>query len=524
MTLQKEQIRLLLLLLAAFCFGSFFRIQAFADSDQNPHPDDAPNISNNIAYHQILPKDKILKFHQVNFKFDFGHLEDSDWGQLEVFPKMLEKYSGGCSGFINVFVKSSSQPEAQRVVADLYIPPTNENNMCSTEDPQLRKQRDDTGESQQAQSQEIPFTRFFDLSPEEEGDGPLQEIEVIALFSRQPQAHPIETIVFDYQIIEPKQFDIEPTPYNAQGGFAYFMDDDPIPPPVPNPDDLVNFGPPPVTVAIPIDVDDLSFPIEVMQGGYPNLNSAVNECFPVAIANVLGALERSYDSEDILNWELEHARSVKGIGKVNSSGDVIFWQPVPEYSLAANVDFYARRQGVMDFETGEGSNSCQFFYALFGYLANHGVHSPVEFRHQDGLATIDPNSIPGCTPPPFSVGPEGSTQEGSNVTWDWIYEQLSKGRGVMVGVTYNSNGEAVGGHAMRVRGVSRINGRDYLTFVNDSDQGDNLFGLEYPTFEVSDIRGPVLKIVPNGLLELDRGQNEINFAISFEAKPTLAIF
>jgi len=524
MKLFKKCMQSLFLMLATAIYTGIFVASAVADSDHNPKPDDAPN-SSNIAYQPILPKDKILKFQQVNFQFDFGHLEDSDWGRVEVYPSKLEKYSNGCAGFINVFVESPFLENPERVVADHYIPATHDEGLCSLEDPVKRTEREDDGEgTPNGQDEEIPFTRFFDLRPGGEGEGPVTELDVVAFFTRQPLAHTLEEITINYTEIRVFPYNVDPTPYNSQGGFTFLPTVDPLPPPDPNPDNLIDPGPPPPVVAIPMDINDLSFPLVVNQSGNPNTESAKNQCFPTAVANTLGFLEAKYDSEQILNWELEHNRGARGIGRATLAGDVLIYEPVPDYSLVANVDTLARRKDVKNSDTGEGTTGCNLFYSLFGYQAQYGEHAPLEFRHQDGTAIYDPNNLTGCVPAPFDVGDKVSTREGVAVSWDWVYEQLTKGRGVYIGVTWYDDGVAVGGHGMRVRGASRINGRDYLTFVNDSQQGSGFGGLENWTVEVSDVRGPVLLVVPNGKLELDRGQHEINFGMSFEAKPTLAIF
>jgi hypothetical protein len=511
------------MLLVAFISAGCFVAPVSADSDHNPRPDDAPNTSSAVPYQEISPKDKALIFQQVRFEFDFGQAENTDWGRLEVYPSKLKKYSGGCEGYVNVWVTTPFLEDPQRVIADLYIPATHEDgHACSLEDPVLRMEREDDGTS--GPEIEIPHTRFLDLRPGEHGAGPLPELEVYAVFSRQPAAHRLNDISFSFDYVDPARYRVDPTPYNSQGGFTFLPGNDPLPPPDSTPSDFVDMGPPPPVVAIPLDINDLSFPLIAHQSGNPNIQAAKNQCFPIAVANVLGFLEATYDSEQILNWELPHLRSARGIGQAMLAGDVEFFEPVPDYSLVANVDTYTRRKNVADADTGEGTTGCTLFYGIFGYLSAFGEQSPIVFRHQEGSDIIDPDALPGCTPPPFDVTEQVSTREGTNVTWDWIYEQLSKGRGVFVGVTWFKNGEAVGGHGMRVRTASRINGHDYLTFVNDSQQGSGFGGLEYWTVEVSDVRGPVLQVVPNGKLELDKGQHEINFAMSFEALPTLAIF
>jgi hypothetical protein len=494
---------------------------ARADSDHNPRPEDAPHVAA-PAYQGISPKDGILRFSQVHFQFDFGQLADSDWGQVEVYASKLEKYSNGCGGFINVFAYSPFLEEPQRVVADMYIPPTHDDGVCVLNDVKDVEERDASRGRSTAEN-EIPYARFLDLRPGGEAVGPLPEMDVLGIFSHQPLAHRLETITLAHPGIGPNRFPVDPAPYDAQGGFTFLPGDDPLPLPDPNPGNLIDPGPPPPVVNLPMDVDDFTFPEEVMQGGWPNIESAKNQCFPIAIANVMGFLERSFDSEQIMEWDLPHSLSTRGLGLVRTTGDVLSWIASPGFSLVANVDKFAQRLGVTGENVGEGTTGCGYFNAVFGYGAAFGDEAGIEYRHQAGQSTIDPNALPGCEAPPFDVGDKVSTREGIEVTFDWIFEQLSKGRGVLIGITYFDSGEPSGGHGMRVRGATRVNGHTYLTFVNDKQQGSGFGGLEYPVFEVSDTRGPLLTAVPNGKLELDHGTTEINFAMSFEPRPTLRI-
>lgn len=494
-----------------------------ADSDSNPRPDDAPEDS--AKYYVVKPNSGVVEFGQVKFEYSFGHLEKSDWGVVEVYPEALKKLVGSCPGYINVFIPAPASPAW--VVENLYVEPATATDACSLEDPAKRKAREDSGESGPAgQQPDIPFTRNLDLRPRLDGIGPVSELHAGVVFTRQPLPRRLETLDFAYQKIEPAVFPVGQRVNNAEGGFVYLPSEEPLPLPDRDPTALIDIGPPPVEVNIPTGSTDLSsFPLVVSQSGNPNVNAAVNQCVPMAHANALGFLESKFDSEAILKWELMHSRGARGIGQQSAAGDVPYWGPAPSDSLVANVDAFTRREGVYDFESGEGSDGCQFFYGLFGYLSAYGDQAKGIFRHQGGAQTIDPTAFPYCAPAPFPLGGYTSQREGEEVTWEWVYDQLVRGRSVVASIAFvDLQGQRTGGHIMRIRGAERINGRDYFTFLDDSDQGFNFSGIRWPTYEVADRNQPGLAGVPNGRLELDGGNREITFAISMEAQPTLLIF
>jgi hypothetical protein len=117
-----------------------------------------------------------------------------------------------------------------------------------------------------------------------------------------------------------------------------------------------------------------------------------------------------------------------------------------------------------------------------------------------------------------------STRQGIHPTWQWIYDQLQLGRGIYMSYgRYNDAGERTGGHALRIWGARRFNGRDYIYTLDDGDQGSNNVGLQNTQWEVADHHTPGIPNVPNGRLELGSEGREIEFVMSMEAKPTLLI-
>src|SRR6185503_8300463 len=138
-------------------------------------------------------------------------------------------------------------------------------------------------------------------------------------------------------------------------------------------------------VPVPELPSDLAFPLEVIQYNQPNINAAKNQCVPMADALVIGYLRIRYNHAP-LAWPLPHFSSA-GLGLQTTSGDVIAWQPEPESSRVAQLDARARRSGVLNFDTGGGTDRCNNIRAVFSYMATQGVPGQIVFRHQGGSAT-----------------------------------------------------------------------------------------------------------------------------------------
>jgi len=242
----------------------------------------------------------------------------------------------------------------------------------------------------------------------------------------------------------------------------------------------------------------------------------------MAQALVVGYLRIRYNALP-LSWPLPHTSSA-GIGLQVTSADVVTWVPQPESSRIAQIDARTRRTGVLDFETGGGSNRCQYLIAAMSYIATQGTPDQIVFRHQGGSATYGEDAT--CDADDFFLPLDGitSTRQGVNPTWDWIFGELQMGRGVFLSFgRYDGAGVRTGGHAVRVWGARRFLGKDYLYTLDDSDQGSNNTGLQTSQWVVADLGTPGLPGAPNGRLEIDGGTSEIEFVVSMEAKPTLLV-
>jgi hypothetical protein len=463
--------------------------------------------------HQVSPDSQIVDFRQTQFVFTAGRSLNTDWGQvnIDVENMKMRRMLDSSGGYLNVVLHASSrQGTPFWVIDNLRIPPDSE---CRTDgissDTLREEQIADT-------SRKTPMSAHFDLRPGLEGNGQVDRIRATVLVSTSPLP-PIQRIWHLLEQISPEDFRVTPQLNNAEGDLGEGSTSMP-----PSSGPLL-LGPPPQPITpAPETPSDLAFPLEVIQYNQPNINAAKNQCVPMADALVVGYLRIRYNHPP-LSWPLPHFSSA-GIGLQTTSGDVVTWHPEPESSRVAQIDARARRSGVLDFDTGGGTDRCPNIRALFSYMATQGVPGQIVFRHQGGDAIYGAGNT--CDNGDFflPLGGITSTRQGINPTWDWIFDQLQQGRGIYMSFgRYDLNGMRTGGHALRIWGARRFNGRDYIYTLDDSNQGSNNVGLQNTQWEVADNHTPGVPNVPNGRLELGGTSSEIEFAMSMEAKPTLLI-
>jgi len=474
---------------------------------------------------EIDPNTGLVSIEQVTFFFDSGRLVDSDWGQIKVDPNKWNEATGLRSGYLNFFLNDSSSLNRRWVIQNMYIPsaivdfcppivdePNSPNEPGSTNPGSTPPDPDPT-------EPPLPLSMYFDLRPGTDGSGGLDILIGNLIVSKQPlpvvddilnaiNTFPIRTLQVDSTLINAEGHTktiIIPQSTTIESFTPDFVGFPPVPP---GPDPLPNF---------PLD---LAFPIEVFQSEFPNVQCAKNQCVPMAHANVLGYLRDRYDGVPFV-WHLPHA-AIPGIGQVFGAGDVIYWAPVPEASLVANVDTFTRRDGVLNAGVGDTSSECQMIQGPFGYIAEFGNYAKTIFRHQGGQPSYGDGTF--CDTSTFSLGGLVSNREGVYPTWQWIYEQLILGRGVsIVFGRYDNGGNRTSGHMVRVWGAARYLEKDYIYTLDDEYQGMNNYGLRTQQWEVKDTGQPGLPGVPDGQLNLGDTTWEIEFAISAQAKTTLAI-
>ena len=471
---------------------------------------EARDVLASLNAHQVSPDSQIVDFHQTQFVFTAGRSLNSDWGQVSVdvesmkLRRMLEKPGG----YLNVILYANSrQGNAFWVVENLRIPPDSECRTDGISDAMLREERIDT-------SSKTPMTAYFDLRPGVEGDGQVNRIFATVVVSASPLP-PVERIWQLLRQVSPDEFRVVSQLNNAEGDLGE-EESTPTPPPSSGPFLL---GPPPQPVTpVPQPPSDLAFPLEVYQYTQPNINAGKNQCVPMAEALVIGYLRIRYNALP-LSWPLPHY-SGAGIGVHSIFG----WIPDPEGSRVAQIDARARRTGVVDFDTGGGTSRCRNIRSVFSYMATQGIPEQIVFRHQGGSAVYGEGNNCDNGDATLPLGGITSTREDMFPTWQWIFDQLQMGRGIYMSFgRYDAAGNRTSGHAVRIWGARRFNGKDYIYTLDDGDQGSNNVGLQTTQWEVVDNNTPGIPNVPNGRLELGGANREIEFVMSMEAKPTLLI-
>ncbi len=425
-----------------------------------------------------------MTFQQVTFHFDAGRVVGSDWGQFQVDPRRLALFTEECGGYINVFTYSDSRRDPDWVVENMRVDPP-ENKACidpEKRDVELGIFMDPFSRNSSAAilTKEPPMSTYFDLRPEEVGTGMADKVLATVLFSRQPLPF-VSDLLRMVKKFRPHSFKVEQVIDNAEGDLSGQDSVRSTASPVfEGPIALV--GQPPQASSPPAGPpSDLLFPIEIIQSKFPNINAANNQCVPMAHANALMYLEYRYNHLP-LKWDVPHF-AIRGIGRVLTSGDIVFWEPIPPNSVIARVDTLTMRSGVFNLDTGGGSDRCQNIRGVMGYLGNFGNMANVKFRHQDDIAVYGDGG--SCDSDSFLFMLDGisSQKEGDKPTWEWMFDQLQKGRSVVMSFgRYDSAGTWKSGHMVRVYGALKLNNKKYLHTLDDGDQGNNYDGLRTQTW------------------------------------------
>ncbi|WP_250684752.1 hypothetical protein [Photobacterium galatheae] len=516
--------------------------------------------SDSAARSAIFPLDrKAVAFEQVTFDLEIGTIAQSDWGQFRVKLDRLRDRRGKPvgSGYVNVFFYPDSGSSAGTPVwsvDNLYVAGSAaetgktlkhkkkvhggngyhawagddawENNAWGNSDwesDDWRKPKRRGSHSAASVGRRADAAVYFDLRPGTDGEGVVQHVRATVLFSPQPLPTVTDIVQFAAQF-SPLMYPVRATLVKAEGAGHVDGRTSPVSSTIPN---TLSLGRPPQPILpAPSLPDDLSFPIQVIQANQPNLDSAWNQCVPIASANALQYLEERYDNLP-LAWRVPQLH-IRGIGQIGTAGDVLIWTPVPENSLVANIDSYGRRDNVHDLDTGSYTTFCGLIRGLFGYLADpvSGPLDGVHFRHQGSNSMVLGDNA-DCDNGTVIMGGMTSQREGDFPTWEWIFNELSQGRAVTILFSwYDINGDWKGGHSVRVYGAALINNKHYIMTLDDGAQGDNFSNVSDPRiqqWEVEDTGRPGLDGVPDGRLNMDGMSWEIDFALSFEAKPTLLI-
>ena len=203
-----------------------------------------------------------------------------------------------------------------------------------------------------------------------------------------------------------------------------------------------------------------------------NVECALNQCFPMAVANGLQFLEDG-------GWIAIPNDHGMGIGV---TGD-----PTAN-TLVAQLDFYSDRS-VTTRTNGSGVWFEPMIDGTFEYLQDNGLDGILTFRHQDRGY--------GSTIPAGNYTAYGSTSldDGATVSWNWIDDRIQDGCAIsMVFIA----------HAVRITGSGRTLGRPWIRYSHDANQFNDSVGRENVICFLDDPDN-------NGLLNFGGSSNEIRW-------------
>jgi hypothetical protein len=262
-------------------------------------------------------------------------------------------------------------------------------------------------------------------------------------------------------------------------------------------------GPPPAPPVLAPEPIDPKLGINgwytVSQPSEENVNSAQNQCAPVALANGLAYLRSTFG----LGVGHPHLRGFGGPPSLVGALDLMS-QRVATDTCNGNALGYCF----------DDNNQDGMMNGLYTYLNNGGLAGDLIMEHQGNGLTY-----PVACDSINDAGPVSTTQ-GSQVTVPWIRSHLEDGDAVLLAfnrLTNTQQGEVVtSGHMLRIFGYSEVNGQAFLSALDDQQQdrmvNGNCFqdngGLTWETWAVgdSDNDGTLNK----GLNDL----REISFAIA----------
>lgn len=387
------------------------------------------------AFVPILPNSGI-HFEQISFDFQEVQQPNSAWARAVLDPSALAETSGMMRGFVNI--RTPVGWVVQNWEFDLAEGPLRENAPGSLD---------------------VFYFQLFEGPP-----GPLTGVPAVIHASRGP----VTNFSPDPETTFPVFFHI----INAEGGGATPWTTIPAPPPPFPP--IVEAG------------ETWSH----IQPNLANVEAAVNQCFPMSIANSLQYLENRYG----LPVPNDHVPGLKG-----------------DNSLVGKLDTAADRTAPTR-NSGSGTWFVPMVDGKFSYLNEAGLEDGIEHFHQGQGYGGAGNQLPDGN---YSSGGITSTEQGDKVTWEWVCEAVKKGCDVeMVYSAHNAMDAIVGGHAFRVDGCGKTEGKPWIRYAHDGTQGNDSFGLETPQVYLEDLD-------EDGTLNFGAADLEVQFA--FAECPTDAV-
>lgn len=385
----------------------------------------------------VHPPDVGVYFYQVNYSFnDSSQITDSYIGEVIVDGDLLTSYYDIPEGYLNI------ETPLGWVVQNLYV-------------------------SSESTNEEVPYvsTGFY-LREGPVGGVPVDSIDADISFSSTPMYQPHEVHFY--------------MPYPV-GNITHCID--------------CGYYEPPIPVVFDFNPNQPNQKVE-QTPTHPNVQAAMSQCGPAAVANSLQWLEDKYP-----NIKIPH-RNIPGICKTGGT-------PNPADSLVAHLDKYMERN-VVSRTNGQWAKCDKFLHGKLKYLndtknddpqKNEKLGQYIKVKHQSFYVSLQKDITEGTVTSKFKGNIGGGVK---GISFKFIYEELEKGEDVEALLTC-PRGD---GHYVDIIAAGTTGGQKWIKFQSDEMQahlqdGDNLlFPRGVPGFNVDPTKTVVLqgyvKEVKNG--------------------------
>jgi hypothetical protein len=237
-----------------------------------------------------------------------------------------------------------------------------------------------------------------------------------------------------------------------------------------------------------------------------NVETAKNQCVPMAHANNLQFLETTYGL--LYNFSLPQPHQ-PGLGLINPMpGD----DPEGDGTLVGRLDTQMSRE-IISRSAGRTVSRDNQIEGFFGYLSLFTNPDRLEIKHQGGRESYSEFGIT-------------SVRQGVKPTWEWICQEIQQGHGVVMSFGRYEKGlyfvpetnsykteKRTSGHMVRIYGCGLVFGIPRLATLDDDKQSTDYDGLQSLNWWVDDTDG-------DGMLNLSGLNWEVEFAMSVMVLPS----
>lgn len=307
---------------------------------------------------------------------------------------------------------------------------------------------------------------YFDLG---ETPGVLQQIRARASIAAAPQlTHPALDPADPFAPVSPMEFNAQ----GAGGGGAG-----------------PGSAPRPANPTVRIDKSTIVFAGQenrvAFQAQHPNIEQALNQCYPGAVANSLVYLQNSTGIKTTAHNHVAGERDNSLVGRL----DVAMNRPAGQYTPSA-----------LDMVRGK-----------MNYLDDNDLDDKVMTEHKQATGIDWLNGDISST-----AGNATSTEDTSATKLiDWIIDKVAAGKDVKIRIGW----DAGGGHAVQLIGAGVINGERWIAYAHDAKQGaaggvglfDGGLGFSWVDPDTNALTG----FLPGFI-----GKGTVSFAVAEMAVPT----